>query len=177
MAKAALDLMVAQLGLLPPKERPAARRRKVAAWLDAGHGSCLLREAALAAMVQNALLHFDADRYRLLAWVVMPNHVHAIVQPAHGYGLAAIVASWKKFTAREIRAWQRTARGIDGRKENADCEHPVWHKEYWDRYIRNELHLRQTVQYIHENPVRAGLTVLPEDWRWSSAGRLSTPGS
>ena len=46
---------------------------------------------------------------------------------------------------------------------------PVWHREYWDRYIRDEGHLEQVVAYVHLNPVKAGLVVAAEDWRWSSA--------
>ncbi|HOV21018.1 hypothetical protein [Ottowia sp.] len=56
--------------------------------LDAGHGECLLREPALAQTVENALLHFDGQRYRLLAWVVMPNHVHALIETQSGHALA-----------------------------------------------------------------------------------------
>jgi hypothetical protein len=46
---------------------------------------------------------------------------------------------------------------------------PVWHREYWDRYIRDEYHLQQATAYIHQNPVKAGLAAKAEDWRWSSA--------
>jgi len=53
-------------------------------------------------MVQESLLTFDSQRYRLLAWVVMPNHVHVLFQPMNGWTVAKIVAAWKKFTARKI---------------------------------------------------------------------------
>jgi len=53
-------------------------------------------------MVQGSLLAFDSQRYRLLAWVVMPNRVHVLFQPINGWTVAKIVASWKKFTARKI---------------------------------------------------------------------------
>jgi len=45
----------------------------------------------------------------------------------------------------------------------------VWHREYWDRFIRNERHFQQVVEYIHQNPVKAGLVERPEQWPWSSA--------
>lgn len=45
----------------------------------------------------------------------------------------------------------------------------VWMREYWDRFIRNEKHFVATVNYIHQNPVKAGLVSHPEDWPWSSA--------
>jgi len=51
----------------------------------------------------------------------------------------------------------------------------LWMREYWDRYIRNEEHLRTVIEYIHQNPVKARLCQFPESWRWSSAcqGTLS----
>jgi hypothetical protein len=49
---------------------------------------------------------------------------------------------------------------------------PVWHPEYWDRFIRNERHFQQAVEYIRQNPVKAGLVRKAEDWRWSSAAEL-----
>jgi REP element-mobilizing transposase RayT len=50
---------------------------------------------------------------------------------------------------------------------------PVWHREYWDRYIRNERHFLQVIEYIHMNPVKVGLVLRPGDWLWSSANSQS----
>ena len=52
------------------------RMRKIEHYLDKGHGACWLRQPAVAEMVQDNLRHFDGQRYHLLAWCVMPNHVH-----------------------------------------------------------------------------------------------------
>jgi hypothetical protein len=52
--------------------------------LDGGLGACWLKDPTIAALIENALLHFDGDRYRLLAWCIMPNHVHVIVEPIEG---------------------------------------------------------------------------------------------
>jgi putative transposase len=41
--------------------------------------------------------------------------------------------------------------------------------------MRNEFHLKQTIEYIHQNPVVAGLVRRPEDWKWGSAGLLGLP--
>ena len=112
-------------------------------------------------MLQDSLLTFDSVRYWLLAWVVMPNHVHVLFEPMEGWTVAKIVAGWKKFTARKI---------LDqGRAGDEDVDEPVWHREYWDRYIRDERHFRQVVEYIHLNPVKAGLVRRAELWGWSSA--------
>ena len=157
----ALRQLESELRFLPEKDRSVERRKRLEDWIDAGQGSCVLRRPAIADMTQASLLHFDAQRYRLLAWVVMPNHVHALFTPMVGWTVAQIVASWKKFTARKICDSRRGDReGPTG---------PVWHREYWDRFIRDRRHLVQTIEYIHLNPVKARLVGAAESWRWSSA--------
>ena len=139
----------------------AERRKRLEAWIDSGHGSCALRDPFAAGIVQASFLNFDAQRYRLLAWVVMPNHVHVLVEPINGWTVAKIVATWKKFTGRLINE-HLTA-------ERQKPLHPLWHREYWDRFMRDERHFEQTRAYIHNNPVKAGLVASPEQWPWSSA--------
>jgi REP element-mobilizing transposase RayT len=126
--------------------------------LDSGLGACWLREAAVAQLVEDAILHFDGDRYRLLAWCVMPNHVHVVVEAASGHSLGAIVRSWKSFTANLANR----ALGRSG---------PFWHRDYFDRFIRDEGHLSRTIEYIENNPVKAGLISTATGWQWSSARR------
>jgi len=165
----------AELKFLPAEKRDAEPRKRVDAWIDAGHGSCVLRDPAIADMVLDSLLTFDSQRYRLLAWVVMPNHVHILFQPINRWTVAKIVAAWKKFTARKICDERRDSDGrIPGTPiSRLAASSPVWHREYWDRYIRDEGHLAQVIEYIHLNPVRAGLAATPERWPWSSAYRRS----
>lgn len=156
-----------ELKSLRAEKRDVERRKRIEAWVDTGLGSCVLREPSIADMVQQSLLMFDARRYRLLEWVVMPNHVHVLFEPIRGWTVAKIVASWKKFTARKICE--------DQRDRGQTLIAPVWHREYWDRFIRDQKHLRQTIEYIHMNPVKAGLIANPEGWLWSSAHFLGTP--
>src|ERR1700688_4720654 len=122
----------AELKALPAEKRDVERRKRVDAWIDAGHGSCVLRKPGIADMVQGSLLAFDSQRYRLLAWVVMPNHVHVLFLPINGWTVAKIVAAWKKFTARQI--------SNERRQTSEACGDPVWHREYWDRFIRGQTH-------------------------------------
>lgn len=138
------------------KQREHQLCQRVACYEDAGHGSCLLREPACAAMVQTALLHFDGERYRLLEWCVMPNHVHVLMHCCFGTSLGEIVRSWKTFTARNINALT----GTGGK---------FWALDYHDRYIRDLNHLADARVYIRNNPVKAGLCEKPEAWPWSSA--------
>jgi putative transposase len=154
-------LLDAEVKSLPAEKQDAERRKRVDAWFDAGHGSCVLSRPGIADIVQGSLLIFDSQRYRLLAWVVMPNHVHVLFQPVAGWTIAKIVASWKKFTARKI---------CDDWRDSGDkTDASVWHREYWDRYIRDRSHFEQVVEYIHMNPVKAGLVDRAEKWPWSSA--------
>ncbi|MCC7479631.1 transposase [bacterium] len=139
----------------PEAERNARLHRLMDDFLDTGHGSCVLRHPEIAALVQQALFHFHGKRYLLLAWVVMPNHVHALVRALPGYSLADIVKTWKAWTAVRINK-------ILGRQGQ------VWQREYFDRFIRDDEHLERVVNYIHFNPVKAGLVAAMKDWDWSS---------
>ena len=136
--------------------RPAERARQIESYLDRGAGACHLRQPPVAAMVEEALLRFDGERYRLLAWCVMPNHVHVVIEMMATYRLDAIVHSWKSFTAKEANHLL----GLGG---------SFWQREYYDRFIRDEEHLANAIRYIVGNAVSAGLVERPEDWRWCSA--------
>jgi len=136
------------------------RRRRIEAWLDAGMGSCALGHPRLAGVMQESLLRGDGERYRLLAWCIMPNHVHVLITPRAPLG--KIVQSWKSYPGR----WARTHATELGQEISGNA---FWMREYWDRYIRDEGHFRQVVEYIHRNPVVAGLCATPQEWRWSSA--------
>jgi len=134
----------------------AKNRKRAEALLDVGYGSCILRRPQVARVVVENWHHFDAERYRLLSWVVMPNHVHVLIEVIAGFSLSRIVHGWKSFTAKEIARHIR-APGT------------VWQEDYWDRAIRSEEHLASAVAYIINNPVTAGLVDAPERWPWSSA--------
>ena len=151
-----LDEMACELAAHPKAKRQTERERRIAAYLDDGHGACWLKEPRLAALVENALLHFDGQRYRLLAWCVMPNHVHALVETKDRFPLSGVVHSWKSFTANE-------ANKILG------CTGDFWQREYHDRFIRDDDHYRNAVGYIENNPVKAGLVKTAAAWRYSSA--------
>jgi REP element-mobilizing transposase RayT len=146
-----------------PARLTAERRAAYEELLDAGNGACWLRQPGLARIVEEALLHFDGERCRTLAWCIMPNHVHWLMEVLEGFELGKVMQSVKGFTGRACN-------------ERLQRQGAFWEREYFDRAIRDELHLRNTVEYIHNNPVKAGLTRWPEDWRWSSAwgSRLGT---
>ena len=98
---------------------------KVEALLDAGHGACWLSKLEIASLVTDALKHFNGQRYELRAWVVMPNHVHAVVWPLPGQTLSDILHSWKSFTS-------KAANKLLGRTGE------FWQKESFDHWIRDD---------------------------------------
>lgn len=150
-----------ELAGLPEDKQSVERRKRIEEWLDAGMGCCALRHPEVAGTVQDSLLRFDGERYRLISWCIMPNHVHVLIRPA--IELGKILQSWKSFTGRRALA------------KNAELELGVpgkafWMREYWDRFIRDERYFNAVVEYIHNNPANASLCRIPSEWKWSSAG-------
>lgn len=131
-------------------------RRRLEQFLDAGHGACWLRQPEIARVVQDTLLHFDGERYRLLAWCIMPNHVHVLIETFRGHALPGVIHSWKSYTS-------TCANKLLLRRG------PFWQREYLDRYVRNAEHYEAVRAYIEENPVIARLVQTKTDWPWSSA--------
>ncbi len=90
---------------LPEQEQREYHREFTAAFhalLDSSHGECLLARAACADIVATHLIAGHNRAYRLDAWVIMPNHVHALVEPGNDNTLGEILKSWKGGSAREI---------------------------------------------------------------------------
>jgi REP element-mobilizing transposase RayT len=117
-------------------------------FLDQGAGACVLKQPRMADIVASALRKFDGVRYWMLAWCVMPNHVHVVFQPSEQHGLAKILHTWKSFTSVEINR-QLSRSG------------PLWQKEYYDHLIRDATQLKRAIRYTVENPARAGIRKWP----------------
>jgi carbamoylphosphate synthase large subunit/REP element-mobilizing transposase RayT len=130
-------------------------------WLDQGHGSCLLRQPSASRIVSETLQHFDRDRYLLDAYVVMPNHVHALVKPIGQHSMADILHSWKSFTANAIN-------------RALDREGTVWMRETFDAIVRDEAHLDACRDYIEQNPQKARLS--PDQFVLERRDILATNG-
>lgn len=100
LPKTKLLELEAELTSIPADEHESHRRRRIEAWLDAGMGCCALRHAEAAACVRDVLLHCHGQRYELHAWVIMPNHVHVLLDPLTP--LFRIVQAWKSVTSRRL---------------------------------------------------------------------------
>jgi len=131
------------------------RRRHLEEYLDRGMGGCWLGRPEIATLAESALRHFDGERYGLGAWVVMPNHLHLLVD-VWDLPLSKLIGGWKSFIAHEAnRALHRTG--------------DFWEREYLDTVIRDETHRRTAVKYIESNPLKAGFVREAKQWNWSSA--------
>ncbi|MBI5775664.1 MAG: transposase [Verrucomicrobia bacterium] len=130
----------------PKQEREYHERfsGQVERWLDEMHGSCVLREPAAAARVAEVLRKFDGARYRQHAWVVMPNHVHAVFSLAAGETLEGTLKPWK---------------GVSSRRLNDHLRHTGtnWQKDYFDRMVRDTKHFWNCARYVRRNPAKARL--------------------
>ncbi|MEM8954365.1 MAG: leucine--tRNA ligase [Verrucomicrobiota bacterium] len=128
--------------------------KKIERSLLSGHGECYLAHEGVAGIIRGALEHFDGERYRLVAWCVMPNHVHVVLQPIGENALQDIVHSWKSYTAKEANKQL----GRSGR---------FWREEYYDHLIRDEQDFENQIKYVLENPEKAGLKDWGE-WVWAA---------
>lgn len=108
-------------------------------------------------MVQEALIASHGLTYEFHAWVVMPTHVHASLTPAPGHPLCDVVRFAKSATA-------RLANQHLGRRGS------FWYPDYFDRYMRDEMHFERVRRYIEWNPVKARLCADPTQYSFSSAG-------
>jgi REP element-mobilizing transposase RayT len=128
----------------------------VETYLDKGIGKCYLRRTEIAEMVEENILKFADHKYKLHAWVIMPNHVHLLLTPKEGHSLSGIVHSCKSYTSQKAnKLLKRTGR--------------FWFPEPFDRFIRDHEHFEKAFNYIERNPVKAGLCENQSDWRYSSA--------
>ncbi len=111
---------------------------------------------------------------KLYAYVIMDNHMHLI---GAGDNLGKIIKEFKSHTAREIiklaeqdnKEWLLNLLSFFRKKHKISSTHQVWQEVYHPQQIISEEMLRQKVEYLHHNPVRAGLAEKPEDWLYSSA--------
>jgi len=119
----------------------------------AKYGPDWLKQDKAAQLVADSLHYLDEKELKLICYCIMSNHVHFIAyqfkQPVH-----KIMNSLKTYTAREINK-------VLNRSET------FWQREYYDRMIRDRNDLSQKIEYVINNPVKAGLVDTWEKWKWS----------
>jgi putative transposase len=120
--------------------------------LDAGFGNCWFQKPLYVEELIRSFLHFQEQRYEIGCFVVMKNHCHLVIRPFEGNELEELVGAIKRTTSRFIHDRERMSGAL-------------WSQESYDRIIRDEEHLYRVIQYIGNNPIKAG--VEKEQWnRW-----------
>lgn len=142
-------------GSLLQVEDERTRRALLEAYLDKGSGACHLRHARVGRLVDEAMRFYHGKRCEMLAWVVMPNHVHALLRIG-ATPLSVLVADWKEYTAREAN-------------RTLQLRGAFWAANCWDTFMKDPDHELKACRYIENNPVKAGLVRDPKDWPFSSA--------
>ena len=124
------------------------RRFKNRRWhghLDDCHGSCVLQDAQTRSHVESSVLHFEGERYDLERFVIMPNHVHLLIQIRREFQLRKQLTETMRFSGRKVNAHL-------GRR--GDC----WQTEPFDHVVRSDAQFVYLQRYIAENPMKAGLS-------------------
>ena len=155
-------------------------------WLDDRPAVRHLEDARLARIVVDALYFFAGQRYDLLAFVVMPSHLHWVLQPLEEWvrGLAEDKGTLETCPTSAVgyvsnvpvdqSARQRIQHGVN-RHTALECNRlrgatgPFWQRESYDHWVRDVDELERIIRYVEANPVKAGLVNASEDWSFSSA--------
>jgi REP element-mobilizing transposase RayT len=120
-----------------PKQEAEYHQRftwKLEGWLDEGAGSCLLKDSANRAFLEECLMCFQGKKVEHHSWIIMPNHLHLIFTPLAP--LEKLIQAWKGVSARRI------GKGS------------IWQKDYRDTLIRDGDHFANAVRYIRRNPAK-----------------------
>jgi len=108
-------------------------------------------------------------QFIVVGYVLMPEHIHLLIsEPARGR-VSTVIQVLKQRFARKVLREPRT-RNLPhqpGLWETADDDH-IWQKRFYDFVVLSEKKKLEKLRYIHRNPVRRGLVLAPEQWRWSS---------
>jgi len=137
----------ARYAALPETERRAFERdlaHRLFVELDRCHGSCLLRQAAVAGLVSQAIRFHHGTRIDCGDYVVMPNHVHWLLRPHPGEALESILHSVKRFSASQIN-------------RHVERSGTLWQRESYDHIVRDEPEFERIRSYIEQNPKKANL--------------------
>jgi putative transposase len=95
---------------------------------------------------------------RIYAYVLMPEHVHLLINEPPSILLAQFLKALKQTTSRKLKEHGKQ----------------FWQARYFDRNIRGEAARSEVIRYIHRNPVKRGLVESPEQYRWSSFSHYAT---
>ncbi|MEZ6242724.1 MAG: transposase [Phycisphaerales bacterium] len=118
--------------------------------------------------------------FKLLAWVVMPEHVHVLVlpDPPRVTVSAVLMAVKRPLSAKVLERWRELDAPILERVRDGSGRERFWQAGGgYDRNVFSAEEVFEKIRYIHENPVRRGLVGREEEWEWSSARALRGLGT
>lgn len=135
-------------------------------WLDSEPANRALAEPMMARIVTDAFLFFAGTRYDLLAYVVMPSHIHWVFRPLEIW-VATLNNSSRSPRESIVHSINRHSALQCNRNQNRSGE--FWQHESYDHWIRDEDELERILHYVEWNPVKAGLVSKAHEWLFSSA--------
>jgi putative transposase len=136
-------------------------------------GSTWLKDERVAKIVADALHHRDGKVYRLDAYSIMSNHVHAVFAPfLSEAGLREILLpEGLRFISKNppLDAIMKSLKGYTAWESNRTLgrKGAFWEKESYDHVVRDEAEFYRIVNYVLANPVKAGLTKNWQEWKWN----------
>jgi len=139
---------------------PQEQRTFFVTAVTAGRKS-LLQSSRMANLLTDVLQHYRQQaRFQLHEFVIMPNHLHAIITPAHDLSLEKAMQFIKgRFSFRA--------------KRELGCQFEIWERSFTEHRIKNCEDYEKHRLYVHENPVCAGLSTDAEAYPYSSASRAN----
>lgn len=148
----------------------------VVQWIDA------LTRADYKNIICQSLQHCCVHKgLRLHAWVIMSNHLHLIVSAAPGSSLSGIMRDFKKYTATQVvkaiaanpqesrKQWLLNAFRFAGHNNSSNKDIQFWQQNFHPVCLDTPQKCRQRLEYVHQNPVRAGWVWQPPEYKYSSA--------
>lgn len=117
-------------------------------------GNHWLKIPSVAEVIADALHYFDGQQYELICYTVMSNHIHIVFELKKEFALYGIMHSFKSFTSKKAN-------------ELLDRSGQFWQHESYDRVVRDSEELNRVIDYILNNPVKAGLCNDWQSWKHS----------
>jgi len=118
------------------------------------------------------VIHFLADQLRkadgsCMGFVIMPDHVHAIVHFKQAGMLSQFMQQWKRRSSIKLKEWIK--KHLRAYATSIGMSEPIWQARYYDFNVFSQKMINEKLEYMHNNPVKAGLVAKVEDWKHGSA--------
>ena len=115
-----------------------------------------LYQKEIADIIKESLIYYDKKQYTLLAYCIMPNHIHLLINT-------------NNYPYKNLFSIMKIIKGVSANKLNTllNKKGQFWHHESFDRMVRDRNELADTISYIKNNPVKANLVENWKDWDYT----------